>query len=197
MRTGKATVGVKIFGLVFCLLLTVGFTIGAFLALPQEGEYLCDLSRREIRNLPEDKTYYRLDGGDYRVLDEYAVKRQASGVHFHPKGTILEEYAYYSVLIKDDDGEKLVITVKSDKRIRDLIDDDSYDLVGMISELPEEMAEAQEDSYTWDYPVETVALNVNSEKHSWTLVIFLAVMAVISFASAVLIVVRWNKGRIR
>ena len=56
------------------------------------------------------------------------------------------------------------------------------------------MAEAQEDRYTWDYPVEKVSLNVEPEFHAWKWVNFMVVMAFVSFVFLVLIVVRWIKG---
>ena len=97
-------------------------------------------------------------------------------------------YGYYSVVIVDKNGEPLVLSVRVDKKRKNIGDDDSYQVFGMAADIPDELHEKQIRSYTENYPVADIILNDVSDMQSLPRTIIFAIAALLSLAVTVKII---------
>ena len=180
---------VKVGGIVSCLLFFILFSIGAYLYFPKGTPVrLNDLSSREIKKAAGDKVYYCLEPGDYRVLDQYEEKEMPMNSMKGLGRSVT--HAYYSVLIRDKNDDKLVISVRTDKKSKDIEKRDKYQLMGWVADLSDELIEKQEKAYTGYYPVAEIIFNDSPESRSVTKAVIFAIFALISLGMLVMIIIR-------
>lgn len=153
-RNNKAN---RVGAIIFLAFLFLLFSLAGVLYVTKGASAdLLSKSSREIENIPGSHQRMSLEAGDYRVLEMFDKKREFHDPRFGPKIDIT--YGYYAVEIRDKDGEKTVIVVRADLDKKDLAESNDHRLVGFVAELPEDVQEKLERSYTGSTPICEVML---------------------------------------